>query len=551
MLSSLFIKNVAVIEEAAIDLSKGFTALTGETGAGKSIIIDSISLVLGQRISKDIIRTGCDKAFVTALFTELNSSVKTKLDEFDISAENDELVLYREIRMNGKSICKINSIPVTVSTMKEIGQLLIAIQGQHDTYELLSPEVHGEYLDNYGQLNPLLNKYQESFDRLRKIKNEIDKLTSDESFKERRMDLLKYQIEELLDADIKIGEKDELTAQRKLIRDSKSIADAIEYVKSMIDGDTEQEGMVTSADLSAEKLEEVVSSMPELNDISVKIRNIEYALQDVSAELRKYESEINFSTENLTEIENRLDLIYKISIKYGENEEEILKNLEMFQKELSDIELSDEKIDELSEEFEIVKTKAIALAKELSQKRKNYATEFSARVQKELEFLNMPNVRFSVELERTNLYAGGCDKVYFMVSTNRGEELKPITKVASGGELSRIMLAVKTVLSVGDEVDTMIFDEIDAGISGEAANKVGKKLKQASENKQIICITHLAQIAAMGDNHLFIDKKSKGDRTFTVVNELDRKDRVKELARIISGNGVTELKLRMAEEMLI
>ncbi|MFI3206560.1 MAG: DNA repair protein RecN [Clostridia bacterium] len=541
MLSSLYIKNVAVIEEVSIDFSKGFTVLTGETGAGKSIVIDSISAILGERTSKDIIRTGTDKAVITALFSSVNQAVKDKLAEFEIETDDDELQIYREIRMSGKSVCKINGMPITATMLKELGVLLISIQGQHDSYELINTEIHGKYIDSYGKLDKLLKEYQAKYNKLKEIKTNLDKLTIDQVQKERRIDFLKFQIEEIEEAQIQIGERDLLLERRKIIKDSEDIARAIAVAKSSIVGEDDKDGILTMIDTATTELEYVSEFMRAVDSISKKLRDIEYNLQDITEELRALEDETDFSPNELEEVEERISLLYKLSLKYGESEEQILKVLEQSKQELQNIELSDENIEKLSVEFEKTKIEAINLAKELSKKRKEASIEFSKKVKNELSFLNMPNIEFLAQLERTSLYSNGCDKIMFLVSPNLGEQLKPMSKIASGGELSRIMLAIKTVLSHGDSVSTMIFDEIDAGISGDTANKVGKKLKEASENKQLICITHLAQMAAMADNHLFIEKITKENKTFTTVRALSFEEKKKELSRIIGGEEITAM----------
>ncbi len=551
MLVGLFIKNIAVIEEASIDFLKGFTALTGETGAGKSIIVDAFSVILGARASKDLIRTGCEKASVTALFTDVSNKVKHKLAELNIQIDaDDDLQIYREIRINGKSLCKVNGVPLTASMLKEIGVMLISVHGQHDSYELLSPEIHGTYIDNYAGLNPLLKQYQEQYDKLKQIKIQLDSLLSNQNEKERRMDLLKFQIEEIESAEIKVGERESLIRNSQIIKNRQNILEAVNFSKEMIDGSSENEGILTMAELAAKKLEQVSDSDEVLTALVEKIRDTEYALQDISQELRKYESMEDFDPSALPEIEERLDLLYKLSLKYGESEEDIISLLETLTTELNDTELSEEKIELLSQEFEDTKVKAIDLAKKLSNKRKEASLDFSEKVKSELRFLNMPNIEFISKLERTNLYSWGCDKLNFMVSVNQGEELKPLSKVASGGELSRIMLAIKTVLSNADDIDTLIFDEVDAGISGKTASKVGEKLRQASEDRQIICITHLAQIACVSNNHLLIEKTTEVGKTYTKVLPLNREERIHELARIIGGSKTGSVSYKMAEEML-
>lgn len=550
MLTGLYIENIAVIEKATMDFYGGLTVMTGETGAGKSIIIDAIGAILGERTSKELIRTGSDRACVTAMFTGLTKAVRTKLQELGVPCEEDELQLYRDIRTGGKSTCKMNGMPVTVTMLKELGVALIGIHGQHDSYELLSTEVHGRYLDNYGGLNSLLQNYRLKYKRLREIKEELDKLNVDEGQKERRIDLLQYQIDEIEGAEIHPGEREDLVKRRDLIKNSENIARCVSAAKMILNGDEERSGVVSALTDAAQYMEEASLSMEAMVSVAEGLRDLEYTLQDICEELRRLGSEISFRPEELEELEERIDLLYRLSLKYGETEEETLRLLDEYREELQTIELSDEKIELLSQEFDTVKGEAIALAKELSEKRKKSALEFSAKVKHELKFLNMPNVEFAIELERTSLYSFGCDKVQFLVSANSGEEPKPMSKIASGGELSRIMLAIKTVLADGDTIDTMIFDEIDVGISGEAANKVGKKLKEVSRNRQVICITHLAQIAAMADNHMLIEKQTQKGKTFTQVSPLSHEGRIDELARIIGGNEITPLKQKMAEEML-
>lgn len=550
MLRGLYIENVAVIEQAELEFTEGLTVMTGETGAGKSIIIDAIGMVLGQRTSKDLIRTGSERACVTALFSGLSKGVHSVLDRLGVAAPEDELQLFRDIRSGGKSLCKANGVPVTAAMLKELGVELIGIHGQHDSYELLSPEIHGEYLDNYGGLQELLHQYQQEYRRLKEIKAELDKLSMDEALKERRMDLLKYQIEELRDAKLLPGEREELQKRRTLIQGGEKLALALSSARGFLLGDEEENGAIAALISAADSLEKAADTLPQLGPLAESLRDMEYSLQDMGEELRGFEEEADYSPQELESIEERLDLLYRLSLKYGNTEEEMAKSLEGFEEELKGMELSDEKIELLGQEFEAVKAKAIALARELSAKRRECAAKFSQGVQSELKFLNMPSVEFTIALERTALFGKGCDKIQFLVSANPGEEPKPMSKIASGGELSRIMLAIKTVLAGGDTIATMIFDEIDTGISGEAANKVGKKLLQVSASRQVICITHLAQIAAMAQNHMLIEKSSNGQRTYTRVRALDREGRATELARMMGGDEITPLKKKMALEML-
>ena len=478
MLAQLFIRNIAVIEKASIDLEKGFTVLTGETGAGKSIIIDAIHAVLGERTSKELVRTGTDSASVSALFTGLDEDTLSLLDQLSLPREEDgSLLIQRDIRLEGRSTCKINGAPATVSMLKQLGPRLVTIHGQHESYELLSPEVHMEYLDSFAGLESLLAEYQAAYRTLRETQRQLETLQTDEGEKARLSDLLHYQIDEIEAANVRVGEREELEA--------------------ILHG--------TAVDFDP-------------------------ALQE--------------------SIEERLDLLYKLGLKYGGSEEKILEYLEDCRTRLHQIEFSDEERERLEAQYETQKAAAIALAKELSEQRKAASKQFISQVKGELAFLNMPGIAFETEIQRVPLYHMGCDKLQFLVSANKGEPPKPMSKIASGGELSRIMLAIKTVLSGKDKVDTLIFDEVDTGISGAAANKVGQKLKQVSQNRQVLCITHLAQIAALADHHFLISKHVEGERTYTQVQGLDFEGRKREVARIIGGDQVTDLQLEMAGEML-
>lgn len=549
MLSQLFINNIAVIEKASIDLNGGFTVLTGETGAGKSMIIDAIHAVLGERTSKELVRTGTQAASVSALFTDLNDELMSSLENFSIPTEDgNTLLIQRDIRLEGRSLCKLNGAPATVSMLKELGPKLISIHGQHESYELLSPEVHMTYIDSFGGLENLLNDYRTSYHALRKLQQKLETFRTDEGEKARRIDLLCYQIDELENADIKIGEHDELIKQRDMIRNSEKVASSLEMVRLLLAGDENSDGLLSGLTQAANELEKAAQYMPETEEPAQKLQEATYLLEDVDLSLQNLT--IDFDPATLEAVEDRLDLLYRLGLKYGDTEEKMLEFLENCQKELHSIEFSDEEQAQLEQEYEVEKKKAIALAKELSEKRKKAAETFVKKVEKELAFLNMPGIEFLTEIERVPLYSMGCDKLQFLVSANKGEPAKPMSKIASGGELSRIMLAIKTVLSGKDRVDTLIFDEVDTGISGSAANKVGQKLKQVSENRQVLCITHLAQIAALADNHLRISKHVEKERTFTRVEPLDFEGRKRELARIIGGDSITELQLEMAEEML-
>lgn len=549
MLAQLFINNIAVIERASIDLEKGFTVLTGETGAGKSIIIDAIHAVLGERTSKELVRTGTQSASVSALFTGLDEDILRLLDQLSIPREEDgSLLVQRDIRQEGRSSCKLNGAPATVSMLKQVGPRLVTIHGQHESYELLSPEVHMVYLDSFAGLESLLAEYQAAYHTLRETQRKLEALQTDEGEKARLSDLLHYQIDEIQSANVRVGEREELEAQREMIRNSEKIAGTLELLRGLLAGDEDSEGLLTGVEQASVEAERVASYLPELEEAAQKLREAGYLLEDVDAILRSVG--VDFDPALQEAIEERLDLLYKLGLKYGSSEEKILEFLEDCRSRLHQIEFSDEEWERLEAQYEEEKHKAISLAKELSRRRQAASAQFIRQVREELAFLNMPGIQFETEIQRVPLYAMGCDKLQFLVSANKGEPPKPMSKIASGGELSRIMLAIKTVLSGKDKVQTLIFDEVDTGISGAAANKVGKKLKQVSQNRQVLCITHLAQIAALADHHLLIEKHVEGERTFTQVQELDFEGRKREVARIIGGDQVTGLQLEMAEEML-
>lgn len=552
MLTQLYIQNIAVIEQASIDFEPGFTVLTGETGAGKSIIIDAIYAVLGERTSKELVRTGAEQASVSALFTDVSPQTQQVLRELDIPLEDDgSLLIRREIRPHGRSSCKLNNIPATVSMLRAVGGTLIDILGQHESYKLLSPEVHGTYIDSFAGAYGLLAEYRAAYTALRRINGELDALESDEGQKSRRMDILRYQIEELEAAQLRVGEQAELTERRDEIRNSERIVRGVGEAVTLLQGDEDNGGAITAVSVAAESLEQAARYAPSLSNVAERVRDAEYALTDAAAEISDYLDNAMFDANELDEIESRLEVIYRLSLKYGETEEEMLSFLDRARAELSDIEFSDEKKELLLQQYEQKKKEAVTLAKQLSAKRRAACESFSRRVRQELSELNMPGVVFTVEQERTPLTAFGCDRIQFLVSANAGEDPKPMSKIASGGELSRIMLAINTVLSEDSgAAETQIFDEIDTGISGEAANKVGIKLRCVSKNAQVICVTHLAQIAAMADNHLFIVKKQENNKTYTAVHTLTKDARVREIARIIGGDDITPLKLKMAEEML-
>ena len=551
MLESLYIENVAVIEKDNIDFDIGLNIITGETGAGKSIIIDSINAILGHRVSRDMIRTGADSAFISAVFRDLSKKSLELVSKLGYKIEEDgSLIIQREINSNGKTTCKINGRPATVSILKEIGDSLINIHGQHESYGLLSSDLHINYIDAMAKTSELLNKYRQAYDAMKNIESKLNDLLLDESEKERKIDLLKYQIDEIESADLTLGEYEQLESKKKLYINSEKISKSILESKSLIDGEENSPGAIQLIDEASNSLLNISSIFDEVSNLQSRIKNAFYELEDCSQELNNLLFEIEYDPIELENIESRLDLIYKLGKKYGDSIEDMLSYLEKAKQELSNIESLDDRISELKNEYNNAKKLAVDLAQELSNIRSKAAFKFSEDVSYQLSFLDMQGVDFCVSQERKDLSFDGVDKIQFLISTNPGEPKKPISKVASGGELSRIMLAIKSVLSDNDDVKSMIFDEIDTGISGSAARKVGLKLKEVSQNRQVICVTHLAQIASLADKHLLIEKRVIDGKTFTNVKNLNMQQRAYELARIIGADVITDKTLENAKEML-
>lgn len=549
MLTHLSIQNIAVIEKASIDFEDGFSVLTGETGAGKSIIIDALNMVLGERASRDLVRTGTDRAMVSAVFADLPETVLQMIDELGFQIdEDDQLLIQREIRNEGKSLCKINGMPATASMLKSVCRNLVGILGQHESYELLSETAHMDYIDDYAENKALLDRYQKSFLQLKDIQKQLIELNLDEEQKARKMDLLTYQIEEIDAAGISPGEQAALISERDIIQNRAKISAAAEQVKALLSGTEEHNGILSDLALSIKAMAEAAEYVAALKEASGKMQEAYYLIEDAESIIR--DADISFDGNTMNEIEDRLDVIYKLSLKYGETEEEILQFCEACREQLQEIAFAAEKAVQLEKAYEEEKAHAIALAKELSQRRKQASAQFTERVKEELTFLNMPGINFQVDIARVPLNQHGCDKIQFLVSVNKGEPVKPMAKIASGGELSRIMLAIKTVISGKGEVKTFIFDEIDTGISGDAGNKVGDKLKEVAGSSQVICITHLPQIAARADNHYLIQKNSDTKRTYTEIKRLNKQERIDEVARIIGGTKATELNRSLAAEMI-
>ena len=547
MLTSLKIENVAIIESAAIEFGCGLNVLTGETGAGKSIVIDSINAILGERTSRDIIRTGAQSAKVYAVFEDVNAKVRKFLDENGIDCEDGVLIINRTLSREGKNVCRLNGAPVTVSMLREIGSELIDIHGQHDNQALLSPEKHCGFVDSFAGNAEIIADYREKYGRLCEVRSKLKKLTTDESSKSQRIDFLTYQIDELEKAEITPGERDELTARKTLINNSQKVIESLNVAYEALKADGAGIDMITDAE---SEISDASAYMEALGEASEKITDIRYELEDIAETVRDAMSEVDFDQSELEEIDERLDLLYRLSKKYGNTEEEMLEYLEKAKTELDNIAFSEEKVKELQKQEKEALAETEAAAKKLTESRKTAGEKLSEAICSELEFLDMPNVRFVVKCDDIGLTENGKDEIEFLISANVGEEPKPLAKIASGGELSRIMLAIKNVLAEADGVDTMIFDEIDTGVSGRAAQKIAMKLRSASKGRQVICVTHLAQIAAQGDVHLYISKSVSGGKTYTNIKSLIEEDRVAEIARIMGGMEITKLQLESAREML-
>ena len=547
MLRTLDIENIAVIEKASVNFSDGLNVLTGETGAGKSIVVDSINAIMGERTSKELVRHNTDYGFVRAYFDDISKSICDKLSELGIEIdEENSLLLSRKISSNGKSLCKVNGKTVTVSMLKEISSLLVNVHGQHDSQALLNPDLQYTYIDMLLNDKSVLYDYKNSFKKLIAVRRKLKSLANDESDKEKQLEILNFQIDELEAADIKIGEREELTKKRELIQKSEDIIKALNLAVSTINGDDENTGVEQACnDVSRMlfKYDETKEIFDVFNDINDKL---ELGRDKAEALLMS----IDFSPEEIEMIDERLDLYYKFSNKYGKNEEEMLAFLENAKQKRNSILFADEELDRLNKEYDGLLNETVSLAEKLSCERKKVASDFEKNVKNELSFLDMPKMQFFVNFDKGNLSSTGFDKIEFMISANPGEPPKSLSKVASGGELSRIMLAIKSIISYNDTIGTLIFDEIDTGVSGRASQKIGLKLKSVSKNTQVICVTHSAQIASNANEHFLIQKKFDDNKTFTSVTPLDFEGRKSELARIMGGLEITDTLLQSAEELL-
>ncbi len=548
MLSLLHIENIAVIECADISFHKGFNILTGETGAGKSIVIDGISAILGERAYRDMIRTGTDKATVRAVFTDVPELAWFEENGVEYDPET---VILRQVYLDGKNICRVNGTLVNVSALRKLGLQLINIHGQHDSASLFDEANHLQFLDDYAANQQLRSTYTEKYEALSALRREIDRMTMDEGEKLRRMETLRYQIEEISKAQLQPGEDEQLEQRRKLLQNAEKISDGINTAVECLYGGDDSDGAASLLQQAERELARLSRYTDAFASIHEKVTDLMYQVQDAAEEVRDARDELSYSADELENIESRLDVIHRLRRKYGVTCEDILQYLENAKQELDEIEFADDHIERLKVKCEKAKKEAIEAAENLRENRKTAAMALSEKILSELSQLDMPKVQFQCCFTEIELSPNGADQVAFYMSANAGEALKPLSKVASGGELARIMLAMKNVLAEQDRVQTLIFDEVDTGVSGRAAQKVAEKLRSVARSKQVLCVTHLPQLAAMGDTHLLIAKQERSGRTYTTVTPLDLDGRKRELARIIGGAAITETTLKSAEEMLL
>lgn len=551
MLKQLDIENIAIIEKASVGFSGGLNILTGETGAGKSIIIDSINAVTGEKASRDLIRTGENRAFVSAFFENCGKGVAELLDELGIPAEEDGTVLLqRSFSRDGKNVCHINGSAVTVSMLKSVGRELINIHGQRDSQALLDSEKHIGFLDSFAGITAETEAYGKVYSELTAVKNRIKALQTDDAEKARRADLLEYQINELASAEITEGEREALNRKKNLLINSRKLSGALNSALSALAGSGGEGGACSLINDALNEINSASQYANGLGQLSDGLANAKDIVDDASAAIEDVLGGLSQSEEELDAVEERLDLLYRLSRKYGDTETEMLAFLENARKQLAEITDCDELLEKLGAEYDALLTECTAMAAAITEKRKAAGKKLSADMENELAFLSMPSCRFMTGIENCPLCPSGTDRVEFMISANAGEDFKPLGKVASGGELSRIMLAMKNILTSENGVDTLIFDEIDTGVSGAAAGKIAVKLAGVSEKTQVLCITHLAQIAAFADHHLFIYKEETGGKTYTRIDPLDRKARAGELARINFGAEASAVQISSAEQMI-
>lgn len=549
MLELLHIENIAIIEAADIEFAPGFNALTGETGAGKSIVIDSLSAVLGQRTSRELIRTGAEKAFVSAAFSGMAPELT---EELGIQPEADgTLLLQREIQTDGKNVCRVNGRPVTVGQLRALGARLLNIHGQHDGQQLLDEEQHIVYLDSFGKTEALINAYTEKYKHFTDIRRQISALQMDEAEKARRVDTLQYQIEELKRAKLKPGEEEELTARRGMLRNAEKFLDAVAGADYALNGDDSGGGALSALRQAQDALGGVRHLDDAFGQLYERLGEAYSEVYDIAATVEDKRGELDVSPGELDRVESRMDLLYRLKKKYGATVEDMLDYQARCEAELAQIEDAGDTLVRLEQALSKAEKEARQAAQALSDARKAAAEQLTSQILTELQQLDMGKIRFAVDFAEKPLDSDGMDTVRFLMSANVGEELRPIHKIASGGELARIMLAMKNVLSEQDHVGTMVFDEVDTGVSGRAAQKVAEKMARISRRKQVLCVTHLPQLAAMADTHFSVEKGERDGRTYTEVRRLDREQRRRELARLTGGSHVSQTMLDGAEELLV
>ncbi len=552
MLRTLSIENIAVIEKAKIDFTGGLNVLTGETGAGKSIVVDSINAVLGERTSKEIVRTGSEYAFVSAFFENINASVCGELEKLGYTPEKDgTLLITRKISKDGRSSCRINGMPATVSVLHTLGKTLVNIHGQHDSQSLLDPEQHYKFIDMLAGDSTVLSNYKSFFSHFLTVRRELKNLTAAADSADKNTELLEYQIKELEDADIKIGETDALNARKSVINSAEEAAKAYSSALEAVNGDDENPGAEVLLQTALESVARFSELSPGIKKAASLIETALDEIADAKAAVDGELSVLDFDPKEREEIEERLDELFRLGKKYGDGEEKMLAYLENAKKELNSIVSNEEELEKLNDKYDKAYADVLAAADNLTALRKKTAEKFADDVKNQLAYLDMPKINFTVDFKKSIMSSSGIDKIEFLISANPGEDPKPLAKIASGGELSRIMLGIKSILAYNDTVDTLIFDEIDTGVSGRASQKIGLKLKEVSESTQVICVTHSAQIASNADSHFLISKDISGERTFTSVNKLNRAERINELARIMGGLEITDAILNGAEELLL
>ena len=550
MLELLHIENIAVIQEADIQFRPGFNALTGETGAGKSIVIDAMGAVLGGRTSRDLIRTGADRAFVSAEFSQVAPDLPGLAETGTAPDEDGHLLLQRELTGDGKNLCKVNGRPVTVAQLRRIGEELLNIHGQHDGQQLLDEEQHLSYLDRFGRTEAPLGRYQAAYGTMADLQTKIRALQMDEAEKARRMDSLRFQIDELERAQLVPGEEESLTERRDLLRNGEKYLSALSGADYCLNGGEEGGGAVSALRDAEEAVAGIRTLSDDMGELYKRLEQLRCEAYDLAETIRDKREEFDFSPAELDAVESRSDLLYRLKKKYGATVEEMLSYLDKCRRELDDMETADDTLARLEQQLETARKAVLAAGAELTAARKEAAGELEQRIQSELRDLDMHKVRFAIDFGEKEPGPDGCDAVRFLMSANAGEDLKPIARIASGGELARIMLALKNVLAEQESIGTLVFDEVDTGVSGRAAQKVAEKLAQVSRRKQVLCVTHLPQLAAMADTHFSVEKGERDGRTYTRVVLLDREQRKAELARITGGSHVTEALLESAGELL-